>query len=492
MTERLIQHRATQAAQWRVHWRTPTMMVVSFLTGILLAISQHILYSRLHHKSEPDEDKKIRVVLYGRALAYLSKVAFGNCVILCYRQRIWRTFRERALSVFSIDQLFLATEDPSLFLNWETVSKATLVTLMALLIWLIPVATIVFSPAALTFGDIHESQNLTLSVPNLNFSAEVDKDWRHPIKIDGANRKSLMFVNTTDKTATQPGWFDYYDQPSADLKRISLMVAYSLKDQSLNREDARITSCGGDFNCTYTIEFTGPGYKCKELAHGPEDDQKLAEAGSPFNTSALSPRGKYVYLADVKTGDYTRPQISSEGVSPDGGIPQGIPSKYFGYFTSEPTLWIGYSINSTKRLPPDSPFATNWTHRYDPYIFACTHYETRYTVRMNYSGPFFTTNVTYLFEKPIVDTNFSRMDNGIPNTFDPRPESNFISPSDDPQRYKLVSAYHAMGERLRSFLDGHIELEPPQPGPSYAKVHSEVTSTRCTFSSSLDYFLSLY
>lgn len=35
-----------------------------------------------------------------------------------------------------------------------------------------------------------------------------------------------------------------------------------------------------------------------------------------------------------------------------------------------------------------------------------------------------------------------------------------------------------MGERLRHFLRGSVELVPPIPGPSYAKVFSEITSTR--------------
>lgn len=484
MTERLIQHRATKAAEWRIHWRTPTMMVISFLTGILLALGQHLLYRSLHHKSGMDEDKKIRVVLYGRALAYLSKVAFGGCVILCYRQRIWTTFRERALSVWSIDQLFLATEDPSLFLNWETISKAPLVTAMALIIWLIPIATIVFSPAALTFGDIYETGSSNSPVPTLNFTAESFKDWRKPITMpDGTKRKSLMFYNTTDIAGTKEGFFDYYDQPSADLKRISLMTAYSLKDQSLNREDARLDSCGGDFNCTYTISFVGPGYNCQEFAQSFEDDQKLADAGAPFNTSILVPRGPHVYISNVDVGDYERPQ-PAESLSNQGGVPSGFIPNDFGFFKSEPVLWIGYSINSTEALPSDSPFAQNWTHRYDPHIFACTHYETNYTVAFNYSGPYFATDISYKFIAPIVDTNFTRNEDGTLNTDTPTPESNYISPSADVARYKKTAAYHAFGERLRTFLRGTVELEAPKPGPSYARVYSEITMTRLVSNSS--------
>jgi hypothetical protein len=132
MTERLIAHRATQSTQWHVHWHGPALMAFSFFMGIVFARLQHLLYTFLHHRREDDEDKKFRWVLYGRALAYLAKVAFGACVVLVFRQRMWRTFRERALTVLSIDQIFGATEDPSLFANWEALSSAPVLCCIAM------------------------------------------------------------------------------------------------------------------------------------------------------------------------------------------------------------------------------------------------------------------------------------------------------------------------------------------------------------------------
>jgi hypothetical protein len=137
MTERLIAHRATQSAQWHVHWRIPALMVFAFVMGVVFALAQHFLYRWLHHTEVKEEDQKFRWVLYGRALAYCAKVAFGGCVILVFRQRIWRTFRGSALSVFTIDQFFGATEDPTIFGNWEAVSSAPFVVAIALVIWLI-------------------------------------------------------------------------------------------------------------------------------------------------------------------------------------------------------------------------------------------------------------------------------------------------------------------------------------------------------------------
>lgn len=477
MTQRLIERRATQAAKWTIHWRTPVMMVASFVVGIILAIGQHVLYSSLHHKVEDDEGKKVKFVLYGRALAYFSKVAFGMCCTLAYRQRIWTYFRAKALTVLTIDQLFLGTEDPSLFFNWEAVSSAPRATFIALIIWLIPFATIIFSPGALTFGWYFEVDNTSLEVPTLNFSAESFSDWRVPVKMkDGTTRKSLMFYNTTDASGKQPGFFDYFDQPSTDVTRVTLMNAFSMADTALNRADARQESCGGSFNCTYITTFLGPGYKCEQVATSAADNAKLNDLGAPFNTSKLIPDGNNVYFADTQEGEYARPQ--DPRITAQGGVPPPeVNLDDLGVFKSEPIIWIGYAVNSTEPLADNSSFRANWTHRFDQHIFRCQHYETEYTVKWNYTEPFFKTDVTQKFIAPVVETNFSRRSDGSPDWDNPIPTQNYVSPR-DPQRYKKVAAYHTMGQSLRKFLKGSIEMDPPIPGPSYPRVSSDITQTR--------------
>jgi len=478
MTERLIAHRATQFAQWRVHWRVPSTMAFAFIMGVIFAILQHFLYTFLHHRRVDDEAKKFRWVLYGRALAYLAKVAFGGCVILVFRQRIWRALRERALTVLSIDQLFGATEDPSLFVNWEAVSNAPILVIIAMVIWLIPLATIIFSPGALTFGTFMEREEIRLSVPTINFSAEMNKDWRVPVKMaDGSNRRSVMYYNTTDKAGTAPGWFDYYDQPSAESKRIALLLAYSNMNHPNIKQDARLSSCGGSYNCTYQQSFTGPGYHCEEAARGVGDGGQLNELGAPFNMSLIAPEGRYVYYAEVDHGAYARPQ--AEFQKGPGGVPVGDVPENLGVFKTEPVLWIGYAVNTTERIAEDDPLARNWTHRYDPKIIRCVHKETQYTVKWDFVEPFFNSTVTQEHLSPIIDTNFTRWNNGTPNYGeDPAPASNFISPRNDKGLYKKTAAYHALGDLFRDFLRGHVDIEAPLPGPYYAQVYSDITKTR--------------
>lgn len=71
--------------------------------------------------------------------------------------------------------------------------------------------------------------------------------------------------------------------------------------------------------------------------------------------------------------------------------------------------------------------------------------------------------------RPIVDTN---------GTQDPIPVENYISPRDNVGLYKKTAAYHAIGAMFRGFLRGHVDLEPPIPGPYYAQVYSDITKTR--------------
>jgi len=461
-------------------------MVFSFVMGIVFALCQHFLYRWLHNKPDiKDEDQKFRWVLYGRALAYGAKVAFGACVILVLRQRIWRTFRERAMSVLTIDQFFGATEDPSIFGNWEAVSSAPVVVAIALVIWVIPLATLIFSPGALTFGEFLDKQEVELSVPTINFTAETNKNWRNPVKLaDGSNKRSVMYYNTTNRDATAPGLFDYYDQPSAELKRVALLLAYNNMNHPNAKRNARQGACGDEWDCTYEQTFTAPGYQCMEVAKGINDPGRLAEFGAPFDTSILAPTGKLAYIANVDHGAYAQPQMGGNFEKGPGGYPNGTPPDDLGVFKSEPVLWLGLSYNTTVPVREGDPLAMNWTHYYQPRIVRCVHMETEYTVEWDWKGSHFMSMVSRKYLQPIVDTNITLFENGTQNNdIAPTPEANWISPRNDVALYKKTAAYHAMGDMLRRFLRGHIDLEPlpPLPGPYYPLypvVASEITSTR--------------
>jgi hypothetical protein len=132
-TQALVDRRAGEIAQWHVHWTTPALIASLFISGVAAAVGHHFFYDHLHGQPATEQLKMIR---YGTALAFFVKSTLVGTVIMCNRQRIWRTFRRKAMTMNGIDGLFSATEDPSqFFLNWEMIRNGKLATFMALCSW---------------------------------------------------------------------------------------------------------------------------------------------------------------------------------------------------------------------------------------------------------------------------------------------------------------------------------------------------------------------
>jgi hypothetical protein len=128
----LVDKRAGELAQWHIHWSTPTIIAVLYIAGVFAAMGHHLFYAKLDGQPADDQLKQIR---YGTALAFFVKSTLVGTVILCYRQRIWHTFRRKAMTVSAIDGLFAATEDLSQFRNWEMIRNGKFAAFMAASSW---------------------------------------------------------------------------------------------------------------------------------------------------------------------------------------------------------------------------------------------------------------------------------------------------------------------------------------------------------------------
>ncbi|KAL1798602.1 hypothetical protein ACET3X_002639 [Alternaria dauci] len=338
---------------------------------------------------------------------------------MCNRQRIWYTFRRKAMTINGIDGLFSATEDPTqFFLNWEMIRNGKLATLMAACTWLLPLAS-VLSPASLTSELRTFNDTATCSVATLNFTQESTYDFRDRSKL---LLKSLNFYNTTESAGEEKqdsgdgSYFDYYDQPSKNARRLAFSSVYMQKPQA--RENASTAFCGSGWNCTYTIGFIAPGYKCDDI-----DDASGSTAS--FNLADIAPNGRLVYTADVDQGEYGH-QDPGNGTS-------------LGVLESEPALWIGYAINTSEPYPDDSPYKARWGNVHEPRIFKCVMQYTNYTFDMTYSPRQSAVRRERVFLRPVIGE-------------DP------VKPQ-DVEKYKLTASYHTMGSLLRRFLRGKIELQ---------------------------------
>ncbi|KAI4609903.1 uncharacterized protein J4E87_010950 [Alternaria ethzedia] len=391
-TQALVDRRSGELVQWHIYWTTPALIVALFMAGFAAAVGHHLFYMHLNGKPATEQLKMVR---YGTALAFFVKSTLVGTVIMCNRQRIWYTFRRKAMTINGIDGLFSATEDPTqFFLNWEMIRNGKLATLMAACTW----------ESTYDFRDM-------------------SKFWQ----------KSLNFYNTTEpaeeerrdgdeySAATGGGnFFDYYDQPSKNARRLAFSSVYMQKPQP--RENASTVFCGSGWNCTYTISFVGPGYQC-------EDVDDTDESNAPFALSGLAPNGSLVYNADVDQGDYGY----QDPVNGTGSL---------GVFENEPNLWIGYAINTSEPYSYDEEpeYKAKWGNVHEPKIFKCVMQYTKYTFNMSYNPRQSATRWKREFLRPVIGDHP-------------------IEPQKNVEEYKVTASFHTLGSLLRRFLRGKIEKQ---------------------------------
>lgn len=308
---------------------------------------------------------------------------------------------------------------------------------------LIPIAS-VLSPASLT-AELQAFRNVTTctGIANLNFTRESNFNFR--VIIDHEIRRNAMsYYNTTDLAGVKEGFFDYYDQPSKNIRRLAISTAYLRKPQP--RDQAALNFCGQGWNCTYSINFVGPGYKCDDITTS-------VPANAPFQLQQLAPEGNFTYMANVDQDDYKPSQIDTLD-----GVPRQPPPypASLGAFESEPILWIGYAAKSNETYPPDSPYAKKWKVVHTPKIAKCVMHHTNYTFELRYRPSQAAVLKQRDFIRPAIDTtlkvNFGNSSDSVAT-----PASNFLRPGEDPKAYKLHAAYHSMGSLLRAFLRGSVE-----------------------------------
>ena len=296
---------------------------------------------------------------------------------------------------------------------------------------IIPLAS-VLSPAALTSELTRVGILGTCpGVATLNFSRESTFNFRQENE-DGGHGTSLNFYNTTDVAGKAQGYFDYYDQPSKNARRLAYSAAYLKKP--LARDNARPMYCGSAYNCTFTLNFVGPGYKCDDITNS-------SDSGAPFTIDQLAPIGNFTYLAEVYQNDYKNPQINSKD-----GVPVQPPPypASLGVFESEPNLWIGYANKKNENYSSDSPYAAWWQHVHEARMFKCVMYHTNYTFQMEYMPSQNATLTQRDFLRPVIDTTlYSPIGNSTNLTA--TPDSNFIRPQANSQEYKLGCLISCIG-----------------------------------------------
>lgn len=446
-----------RVSRFQRYWKPHYNMFFLLLVGILFAVGHHLFYLSLDGK---EADNQMRLLRYGAALSFLSKASLAAATVTAYRQRVWMTVRRKVLTVAAVDGLFAATEDLTALFNFELFKEAKLAMVLVIYVWLTPLIVIFASETLAVQPQTMTEETTCPSVRSLNFGQEDNNDWRVANYIDGLPEASVSYWNITSKSedANDPDVFDYWSGPSQPLEQIATLAAFL--GGPVAREDAATQACGVGWNCTFTVNFVAPGYKCTELANGVGSEvKKLGDVAPPFPLDILAPVGNHTYFASAYEGEYPD-QLMDSG---DAGIPFSPPPfpKNLGAFRTEPVIWVGYaSVEDPTQKQPENQSDPAWATAFTPKIFACEHYETEYEVEFHYVSLQQETKIkSRKYLNRIVDTVFQRGEPADDGTYDNTtaiPEDNYVRPSDGMARYRRIAAYHALGTQLRRFVNGTI------------------------------------
>lgn len=198
----------------------------------------HLLFRHFDQRStETMSQSWLTAISVG--LAFIFKACITYSLLIAFSQRLWLTYREKPLKGAYIDTLFSTPTNLYSLLNINVIRLAPITWTMALICWLTPLAA-VFPPGALSVAGVLRNSTEEVLVPTFNASA---------------NTSSLI------------GWDgnaeDCYTGAGQDLLRLTTLTI--LGGNVLPYP----SPCGP--NCTYSISFRGPAFKCQNSTTDPDN-----------------------------------------------------------------------------------------------------------------------------------------------------------------------------------------------------------------------------
>lgn len=456
-------------SSWEAFLLRPWKMCLLLFTGTVFSIGHHVFYTYLDGR---EGDAQSLMFRYGTVIAFCAKASFGTAVTMAFQQRAWLVVRQKMARLDTVDSIFTANTEFTSLLDWRAIKRAKVSTCLALYCWLTPLVVIMTSETLSTVPSVLTASALCSSARTINFSNEETNDWAKPTIINNRRGRSLSNWNVTfspeERLSGEANTKDKFDYFAGESFWVELLLSRTIYErQAVVRENAATEMCSEGWNCSYTINFIGPGYKCTELASGVGSKvKKLGGSEAPFNMSMMAPEGNFTYLAETHRGEYGAQQITNHTF---GGVPTFKPPypKNMGAFRTEPIIWIGYvTVNDTSLRQPLGRDASDWYEAYKPVIFGCEHYDVNYTVNFKYAqGQQFHRVIDRKFLNQVVDTRYlsnqSDTDERLKDRTVATPEENYVLPN-DLHRYRRVAAYHVLGSGLRQYLNGSIAIKGGQ------------------------------
>ena len=137
----------------------PIAKILALLAlGVGIALAQHFFYQYLNQKEvETLIIPQTWVIRISLVMAFSFKVALSAAIGFAFAHVFWFLIRKQAMSISGIDSIFGVLGNPFKFFNGDLLFNAKLLTLLAAISWLLPIAPIL-APGALTGTSSHSSK----------------------------------------------------------------------------------------------------------------------------------------------------------------------------------------------------------------------------------------------------------------------------------------------------------------------------------------------
>lgn len=237
----------------QIHWTAPSLMVASFIVGTLFALGHHIFYASLdgRHAATADENhdvlgmhisiQQINTAI-GTAFAFLVRMCLLSSISVAYFQIfVWSIGNSgtKGTQLSHLDNMTSALHNLLSLVNFKTWWRRPWLWILAVVAWLIPLASII-TPATLSVGiDFPPAMNMT--VPNVDF---LSLNLLAPMPADGT---------IASLKGTEPQFIYDYGGPSQTVRRITGAVA---------AQGSILPIAAPSPNSTWDLDFNGPSLHC--------------------------------------------------------------------------------------------------------------------------------------------------------------------------------------------------------------------------------------
>lgn len=299
--------------EWGIHWYTPVSMIVLLLVGTSTAITHHLIYKTLHDEPVGGALQQRWTSWIGSGLGFLTKVTLTAALGISRTQWVWLTLRKKWFTLNAIDSLFGIISDPTLFLDWKMMRHAKVATVMAIAMWILPLAAIL-TPGTISVKTVARSDSVDCFVPSLLFGFDhLSNATRPPI---GRNESILRFWNWSDPKKEMtwnvriiPAFM--LTAYTGTITRLPDLLPFNSSDLAQVESPGRSTlmqQCGS--NCTYPVEFLGPATICAEFTRWNMSNWRNSEAymDSAVLRAVSNPatNGSFLVGIDIASPDHPR------------------------------------------------------------------------------------------------------------------------------------------------------------------------------------------